>query len=312
MATFNCPQITDYDKVFKGVNPNYKGPPEATSENIREIRAQHGGFSPEQQRGPNRDFRELFQLGKAYGFKNSDWTLFYNDEERNSYQAPNSSDLRSDGFVDLVQGELLRRLKEESPSLVGKIDFIHDIEELFGERNSCIEEETVPVQTHDSRDKPKVEALCVELDKLRKKVPKPLQSYSSPNNDEKLNDSIRKCYEEKFGQANTEFEERMIRGFARESLDLEKYDVGRSVAGTCFQCHSKDNEVLPDSVAFFESEEATKAEMRKGPEFMQTVKAYINSGRMPKGIPLEQSQREAFLYYMENLYIDALTSSSKQ
>ncbi len=301
MSTFNCSQIKNYDEIFKKNNPSYQPP-------NQEIEIEQAHFSPEIERGKHRDFRELFQLGKANGFKNSDWTLFFNDEVRNSYQAPSSIDIQGDGMGDLVQGELLRKLAQESPSLRGITKNINDIEELFGEKNACIEEETAPVQTHDEGDEEDIKELCIELDRLRKESPKPLHQLASPNNDEQLNKSVYECLDSKYGAINLNFEEAFVRDFTRENLDEFKYDVGRSIAGTCFECHSKGNDVLPDSASFFDSEEATKAELRKGPEFMNTVRAYINSGRMPKGIPLDQSQRDAFLYYMENLYIDALTS----
>ena len=216
--------------------------------------------------------------------------------------------MQSDGFGDLVQGEILRKLTQESPSLNGMVKRLDDIEEMFGEKNACIEEETTPIQTHEGEDKEKVQKLCKELDRLRKENLEPLHNLASPNENELLNSTVRNCLDEKYGPINLQFEESFVREFTREGLDEFQYDVGRSVAGTCFQCHSQGNDVLPDSVAFFDSEEATKEELRKGPEFMQTVRAYINSGRMPKGIPLDQDQREAFLYYMENLYVDALTS----
>lgn len=308
MATFNCPQIEDYNTVFKKANPNYQAPPLETASLVESIRRTHGAFSPEQERGKFRDFRELFQLGKSYGFKNSDWTLFFNDEERNSYQAPNSVDIQSDGFGDLVQGELLKKLTQENPSLNGIVNGVNDIEEVFGVKNACIEEITTPVQSHEEEDEKNIAKLCEELDKLRKESPKPLHQLASPNRDELLNSTVRNCLEEKYGPINLKFEESFIRDLTRENLDEFKYDLGRSIAGTCFHCHSKGNDVLPDSVAFFDSEEATKEELRKGPEFINTVRTYINSGRMPKGIPLDQEQRDAFLYYMENQYVNALTS----
>lgn len=309
MSTFNCPEIKDYNKVFKGVSSHYQAPEylELDYRGEREIQGEHGNFTPIIERGDFRDYRELFQLGKAYGFKNSDWTLFFNDEKRSGYQAPSSTDTRSDGFGDLVQGELLRRLVKESPSLKGIVKGVRDIEELFGEKNACIEEETTPVQTHEEENAVQVASLCKELDRLRKEVVHPLDPVKNHDENLKFQASLEECLEDKYGKTNKGFEEEFVRSFSRIALDQNKYDIGRSVAGTCFNCHSKNNEVLPDSLSFFESEEETKNQLRKGPEFMATVRAYINSGRMPKGIPLDSEQREAFLYYMENLYIDALT-----
>lgn len=89
-------------------------------------------------------------------------------------------------------------------------------------------------------------------------------------------------------------------------MDQDKYDRGEGVAGTCIRCHSDETDILTTPYSFFNNEQRLREEMRKGPELMNLTRQHIDSGRMPKGIPLEDDQKEDFLYYMEMQYLKAL------
>jgi hypothetical protein len=306
MSSFNCPQISDYDSTFEqsgpsGYDKSFSTSGATTGKGSSANRP--SSFSPENQRGDFRDYRELFKLGAAYGFKNSDWTSFYNDESRNGYHSPSSQGGHADGFADLVQGDLMRRLAGDYPQLEEFRVSGGDLEDMFGARNFCVEETTAPIRSHLEEDKPRIEELCKSLDSLR------LAEQATPQDDseEALDESkILDCFENQNAIMSQEFEDNFVKSLEGVLMDQDKYDRGEGVAGTCIRCHSDETDILTTPYSFFNNEQRLREEMRKGPELMNLTRQHIDSGRMPKGIPLEDDQKEDFLYYMEMQYLKAL------
>jgi len=307
MGTFNCPQVKDYDKAFeekgpKSYNRHYKTAGATIGKGYEKGKAL---YSPENERGDFRDYRELLKLGAAFGFKNSDWTTNYNDESRNAFHSPSSEGAMADGFADLVQGDLMRRMAIEYPELEKYRVSGGNLEGMFGANNFCVEETTAPIRSHEKEDKERISALCENLDSLRKNRKKSFSHGDSinPNSDP---EAILACLEKQNASLSLTFESDFIKSIEGAVLDQEKYEQGEAVAGTCIHCHSNNSKILTDAFSFFENEESLREEMRKGPELMNLTREYIDSGRMPKGIPLDDQQKEDFIYYMEIQYLKAL------
>lgn len=296
MNALSCPQVRNYDRAFRRAG--------LTNFDADSVGEGYGRTDPRSQPKTKR----LMAVGKAMGFTESDWTLWFNREDEVEYHAPLSSGQAETIFQNL-EADILRRLVDEHPELGEYYDIAPDKETKFGKNNACMDEMGGPIRLlHNSN------RISRSQEHL---IPDACRRLSALN-DEHLGRRGR-------GE-NVKLPEKSVcedpsvipplapveqLSPAVKAANADSVERGRDLAQMCIGCHTDDSGILPAVYGFFESEDRLKKQMITDSTLYSKAVAYVKSGRMPKGIPLEEQERQDIVNYLEAMYFEAVANPSK-
>lgn len=253
--------------------------PEARANNFQRPRAQ----DIDDAAAPGTHFSAHYEVGRAMGFRNMDWTMNFNQNESASYNCGLSGGNNLAGMYgditigDVMQGELMKDVSSGIPALKGKISTTRGESESFGRNFACIDDlGGAPASNELSQNQ-----VCSELAAAQNRLERDVILPSANRNlvREWQNRREADCNQNQVldNQGQNLDDLISITAELEGGTDTPNVDRGREVArGACMECHNGDMGMYE----FLESEEITREFMNNGP-FIDRIKARISDPQRP-------------------------------
>lgn len=208
-----------------------------------------------------------YLVGKKMGINENEWTMHYGKDKEASFDCGAQHDVKGKtdiGMGDIMEGELMNGLSQELPGLAGTFRTTKGERKIFGEKNSCLDEEGGAVVVEDQS------RACAELKIAQEKMTEeslgPKMAVETLN---QLKELRKRACENKHDEA--------IQPVVELGMDVQKIAVKlqtekpdakegeRIVTTVCINCH-KDGKY-----PYFSDPDATKKHLRENPDLAKRV-----------------------------------------
>jgi mono/diheme cytochrome c family protein len=277
--------------------------PEAKADNFRSNTTALNELTVDQST-QNTSLSAHFEVGRALGFRNADWTMHFNRPEKAGYicgineAAPAFVYHQRDLTIgDVMQGELMKDLSKDVPALKDKIRTSPGERETFGNNFACIDQ----LGGAPGSDELNSYQVCQELASAQEKLEK---EVITPSATRRLLREWQERRESECAQVRAEDNAAgnitdliTVTGNLGEEPKTPNAERGHAVVtGVCIHCHDGSMGMYD----FFSNEEATKNHLKEDKHFVDRVLMRINStsNPMPPTHPLsamEKADLEAYL-----------------